>query len=163
MNKIYTYLFFVIILFIFVIFQTTLFNPGRLGRFYIDLTLILIIYLSLTTEIRGGVFFAFLSGYMIDLFSGASLGLYVISRLSLFVIIRFIVTKIYSDRFIVHILIIFFSIIYEWLFLYSLFSINFDLNAVPAPSFIIINVLMNTLVGYICFIIIKELHGKLYS
>ena len=163
MNKIYSYLFFVIILFIFVIFQTTLFSPNRLGRFYIDLTLILIIYLSLSGEVRGGVFFAFLSGYMIDLFSGASLGLYVLSRLSLYVIIRFLITKIYSDRFIVHILIIFFSIIYEWAFLYGLFRITSDINPALTPGFIIINVLVNTFVGYICFIIIKEFHGKLHT
>jgi rod shape-determining protein MreD len=163
MNKIYKYLFFIALLFIFVIFQTTIFDPTRFGSFYVDLTLILIIYLSLSTEIRGGVFFAFLSGYMIDLFSGASLGLYVISRLSLFIIIRFIVTKIYSDRFFVHILVIFFSIIYEWALLYVLLSVISNLSAVLSPSLIIINVLINTVVGYICFIIIKELHGKLYS
>lgn len=163
MNKFYSYLFFAVLLFIFIILQTTVFDPVRFGRFYIDLTLILIIYLSLTTEIRGGVFYAFLSGYMIDLFSGATLGLYVLSRLSLFVIIRFIITKIYSDRFLVHILIIFFSIIYEWVLLYFLFSFFSYVNTVLTPDFILINVLINTLAGYICFIIIKELHGRVYS
>jgi len=163
MNKIYIYLFFVVTLFLFIIFQTTLLSPSRLGIFYIDFTLILIIYLSLSTEIRGGIFFAFLSGYMIDLFSGASLGLYVISRLSLFIIIRFIITKIYSDRFIVQILIIFFSIIYEWVLLFAVFSFIFHLNAALSPDFIIINVLINTFIGYICFNIIKEFHGKIHA
>jgi rod shape-determining protein MreD len=163
MNKIYVYLFFILTLFLFVIFQTTLLSPSSLGRLYIDLTLILIIYLSLTTEIRGGVFFAFLSGYMIDLFSGASLGLYVISRLSLFIIIRFIITKIYSDRFIVQILIIFFSIIYEWVLLFAVFSFVSHLNPALSPNFIIVNVFINTFVGYICFTIIKEFHGKLHT
>ncbi len=163
MNKVYVYLFFVIILFLFVIFQTTLFSPGSLGPLYIDLTLIVVVYLSLNPEIRGGVFFAFLSGYMIDLFSGASLGLYVLSRLSLFVIIRFIITKIHSDLFVLHILIIFFSIIYEWIFVYALFNIISDMSLALTPGFIAVNILINTFIGYICFVIIKEIHGKLYS
>lgn len=163
MNRLYVYLFFSIVLFIFVILQTTLLSPVNLGRLYIDFTLILIIYLSLNTDVRGGVFFAFLSGYIIDLYSGTNLGMYVFSRLSLFVIIRFLVTKIYSDRFDIQILLIFFSIIYEWVLLAAIFSFSSQLDTALSYNFIIINILVNTFAGYICFIILKELHGKLHT
>ncbi|NIV41527.1 MAG: hypothetical protein GWN11_04860 [Candidatus Dadabacteria bacterium] len=163
MNKIYLYLFFIFVLFVFVIFQTTLFSPSHLGRFYIDLTLMLVVYLSLNSEIRGGVFLVFLSGYMLDLFSGTNMGLYVFSRLSLYLIIRFLITKIYSDRVGVHILIIFLSIIYEWAVLALVFSFSSQLNTAISVNFIIINILINTFAGYICFNILKDLHGKLHS
>ena len=162
MNRVYLYLFFTFALLLFVVIQTTLLSPANLGRLYVDLTLILVVYLSLAAEVRGGVFFAFLSGYFIDLFSGTNLGIYVFSRLSLFIILRFLVTKIYSDRFDIQILIILLSILYEWAILTAVYNISSQLDTALSFNFIIINILINTVVGYLCFVILKEFHGKLH-
>lgn len=163
MNKIYAYIFFVLLLFVFIIFQSTVFSPVNLGKFYIDLTLIVVVYLSVASEFRGGIFFAFLSGYLIDLFSGANIGFYVVSRLSLFILLRLVITKIYSDRFDVHVLLILLSIIFEWVFLYISSSIILGISILVTPVFIIANVFVNLFAGVICFYIIKEIHGKFHT
>lgn len=163
MNRIYIYLFYIFTLYLLIIFQTTIFSPLNLDYIYIDFTLILVIYLSLIPDIRGGILFAFFSGFLIDLFSASSIGVYAISRVSLYLILRFILSRIYSDIFFVHIPVILFSILYEWMLIsivLKLYKVVYDMYSIGE---LFINISINIILGYLFFLTLRYLHARLQT
>ena len=161
MNKIYLYLFYISVLFGAIVIQSTFLSPQNTGVFYVDYSLISVIYIALIPEISGLILFAFFCGYTIDVLSAADIGIYTISRLSLYILLRMLVTKVYSDRFFVEFGIIILSVIYERILLY-LVTVMGSTTYVDLPlGFVIKNILINAIIGYIFFMLLKQINERI--
>ena len=79
---------------LFLTFQTTVVASLPIQRVRPDIILILTLYLSLTSSPFLSGILAFFMGYLVDLFSGNSLGLYAFTRPLIFY-----AAKLYHDRF----------------------------------------------------------------
>ena len=104
---------------------------------------------------------AFFSGYIIDVLSAADIGIYTISRLSLYILLRLLITKVYSDRFFVEFGIIILSVIYERLLLYIVTFLGSTTYIDLQFGFTVKNILINAVIGYIFFIILKEINERI--
>lgn len=161
MNKLYLYVFFISVTFISIIMQSTVLSPLNTGVFYIDYSLIVVIYISLFPEISGLILLAFFSGYTIDVLSAAEVGIYTISRLSLYIFLRLLITKVYSDKFIVEFGIILLSVVYERLLLYLVTGLENMSDPNLRLGFVIQNVLVNAVAGYLFFVVLKEINERI--
>ena len=161
MNKLYLYVFFISVTFISIILQTTVLSPLKMGVFYIDYSLIAVIYISLFPEISGLILLAFFSGYTIDVLSAADVGVYTISRVSLYIFLRLLITKVYSDKFIVEFGIILLSVVYERLLLYLVTGLENMSDPILGLGFVIENVLVNAVAGYLFFYVLKEINERI--
>jgi rod shape-determining protein MreD len=83
----------------FITLQTTLFTPFSIQRVRPDIVLILTLYLGFSYPMISGGILAFFLGYLMDLFSGNSFGLYTFSRVFIFCIIRFFKDRFYLEGF----------------------------------------------------------------
>ncbi len=84
---------------IFLTLQTTLLTFLPIQRIRPDLVLILILYLGLSyPPISGGILALFM-GFLMDLFSGNSFGLYTLSRPLIFYVARFFKGRFYLESF----------------------------------------------------------------
>ena len=161
MNKLYLYVFYISVVFAAIVIQSTLLSPQNTGVFYVDYSLISVIYISLFPEISGLILLAFFSGYIIDVLSAADIGIYTISRLSLYILLRLLITKVYSDRFFVEFGIIILSVIYERLLLYIVTFLGSTTYIDLQFGFTVKNILINAVIGYIFFIILKEINERI--
>ncbi len=161
MNKLYLYLFYISVFFVAIVIQTTLLSPENTGVFYVDYSLIAVIYISLFPEISGLIMLAFFSGYTIDVLSAADIGIYTISRLSLYILLRLLITKIYSDKFIVEFGIILLSVIYERLLLYIVTVLGSMTYVNMQFGFTVKNILINAIAGYLFFVLLKEINERI--
>lgn len=161
MNKLYLYLFYISVFFVAIVIQTTLLSPENTGVFYVDYSLIAVIYISLFPEISGLIMLAFFSGYTIDVLSAADIGIYTISRLSLYILLRLLITKVYSDKFIVEFGIILLSVIYERLFLYIVTVLGSMTYVNMQFGFTVKNILINAIAGYLFFVLLKEINERI--
>jgi rod shape-determining protein MreD len=83
----------------FLILQTTLLSYSPIQRVRPDLLLIFTLYLAfLFPPISGGIL-AFLMGYLMDLFSGNTLGFYTVSRPLVFLAAQFFKERFYLEGF----------------------------------------------------------------
>ncbi len=83
----------------FLILQTTLLSCSPIQRIRPDLLLIFTLYLAfLFPPITGGIL-AFLMGYLMDLFSGNTLGFYTVSRPLVFLAAQFFKERFYLEGF----------------------------------------------------------------
>lgn len=161
MNKLYLYLFYISVFFVAIVIQTTLLSPENTGVFYVDYSLIAVIYISLFPEISGLIMLAFFSGYTIDVLSAADIGIYTISRLSLYILLRLLITKVYSDKFIVEFGIILLSVIYERLLLYIVTVLGSMTYVNMQFGFTVKNILINAIAGYLFFVLLKEINERI--
>lgn len=84
---------------LFLILQTTLFSSFPVQRIRPDILLIFTLYLAfLFPPISGGIL-AFLMGYLMDLFSGNTLGFYTFSRPLVFLAAQFFKERFYLEGF----------------------------------------------------------------
>lgn len=84
---------------LFLILQTTLLSYSPIQRIRPDLLLIFTLYLAfLFPPISGGIL-AFLMGYLMDLFSGNTLGYYTVSRPLVFLAAQFFKDRFYLEGF----------------------------------------------------------------
>ena len=113
MNRIFSIIFFALLAFVFIILQTTLFSPNHFGPFYPDLNLILIVFLSLFSETRGGAIIALGNAYMTDVLSGYLFGIHIFSRLAVFTALKGFSENVYSQSKVTQGIAIFFSSIFS--------------------------------------------------
>ena len=88
MNKYLSIVFLVLVSIVFITIQTTLLSPKNLNYYYPDLNLILIVFLGIYSEIRGGFFLALGNGILMDVLSGNLPGTFTLSRLSAYLLVR---------------------------------------------------------------------------
>jgi rod shape-determining protein MreD len=84
---------------LFLTLQTTLFASLPIQRLRPDFMLILTLYLGLTYPPISGGILAFLMGFLMDLFSGSSLGLFTLTRPFLFYVAQFFKDRFYMEDF----------------------------------------------------------------
>ena len=111
MNKYFSIIFLILVSVIFITIQSTLLSPHNLGYYYPDLNLILIVFLAIFSEIRGGFFLALGNGYMMDVLSGNLPGTFTISRLSAYLLVRSGSNHVYLKKSLIQGLVIFFATI----------------------------------------------------
>ena len=102
MNKYLSIIFLVLLSVTFITIQTTLLSPRNLGFYFPDLNLILIVFLAIFSEIRGGFFLALGNGYMMDVLSGNLPGTFTLSRLSAYLLVRNGSNHVYLRKALVH-------------------------------------------------------------
>ncbi len=113
---------------LFLTLQTTLLPWLPIQRIRPDIVLILVLYWGLTCPpIQGGILSFFL-GYLMDLFSGNSLGLYTFSRPLLFYLAALFKGRLYLEGVLLQFLFVFFFALFEGLLILTLLS---ALNPVP--------------------------------
>ncbi len=84
---------------LFLALQATLLASNPIQRIRPDLLLILTLYLGLSSYPISGVILAFILGYLMDLFSGNSFGLYAFSRPLIFSIAQLFRNRVYLESF----------------------------------------------------------------
>ena len=160
MNKYLSIIFLFLISVIFITVQTTLLSPKNLGYFYPDLNLILIVYLGIYSEIRGGLLLALGNGYLMDVLSGNLPGIFTLSRLSAYFLVRSGSSQVYLRRVLVQGLVIFLATIFTWIFILTIITIkegdNFDITA----KSILIQAMVNALVGIPIFWMINRVNAR---
>jgi rod shape-determining protein MreD len=158
MNRVYDILLFAFLSFIFIILQSTFFSPKNLGVFYPDLNLILVVFLGLFSEARGSAIIALMNGFMMDVLSGNVIGLYSLSRFSLYLILRGLSTHIYAQSKFTQANVLFFSTLFSWGFIWIGLKIRTDFRVtfgdIVAQSFV------NTLTGIPLFWVIHKLYAR---
>lgn len=84
---------------LFLTLQTTWLASNPIQRIRPDILLILTLYLGLSSSPISGVLLAFFLGYLMDLFSGNSFGLYAFSRPLIFYIAQLFKDRVYLESF----------------------------------------------------------------
>lgn len=108
--------------------QTTFWTSLSIQSFRPDLLLILIVYLAFSySPVSGGVL-AFFIGYLMDVFSGNTIGLYTLSRPLLFYGVKHFRNRFYLEGFPFQFLFVFLATVLEGLFILILMA---SLN--PSP------------------------------
>jgi rod shape-determining protein MreD len=149
---------------LFLTLQTTLLPSLPIRRIRPDIVLILILYLGLTyPPIHGGILSFFL-GYLMDLFSGNSFGLYTFSRPLLFYLAQLFKDRVYLEGFLSQFLFVFFFALFEGLLILTLLS---ALNPVPLrnlyPLFLTFYLPQSFLTGLITPILFLLLRKFVFS
>jgi len=83
----------------FITLQTTLFTPLSIQRVRPDIVLVLTLYLGFSCPVISGGIIAFFLGYLMDLFSGNTFGLYTFSRVFIFCVAYFFKDRFYLEGF----------------------------------------------------------------
>ena len=160
MNKYLSIIFFVFLSVIFISIQTTLLSSRNLGYFSPDLNLILIVFLAIFSGIRGGFFLALGNGYMMDVLSGNLPGTFMISRLSAYLLVRSGSNHVYLRKALVQGLVIFFATIFTWIFILAIITIKKDNSFDITAKSILIQGIVNALVGIPIFWMIHKVNAR---
>jgi rod shape-determining protein MreD len=107
---------------LFLTLQTTLLPYLPIQRIRPDMVLILILYWGLSFPPVSGGILSFFLGYLMDLFSGNSFGLYTFSRPLLFYVAQFFKGRIYLEGFLSQFLFVFLFALFEGLLILTLLS-----------------------------------------
>jgi rod shape-determining protein MreD len=102
--------------------QTTLWTSLSLQRWRPDILLILILFLAFSYPPISGGILAFLMGYLMDLFSGNTIGLYTLSRPLLFYGVKHFRNRFYLEGFQFQFLFVSLSALFEGLFIVILLA-----------------------------------------
>lgn len=160
MNKYLSIIFLIFISVIFITIQSTLLSPKNLGYYYPDLNLILIVFLGIFSEIRGGFFLALGNGYMMDILSGNLPGTFTLSRLSAYLLVRSGSNQVYLKKSIVQGLVIFLATLFTWIFILIIIKIkNADSSEITAKA-ILIQGIVNAIVGVPIFWMIHKINAR---
>lgn len=160
MNKYLSVIFIVFLSVIFITIQTTLLSPRNLGHFYPDLNLILIVFLAIFSEIRGGFFLTLGNGYMMDVLSGNLPGTFTISRLSAYLLVRNGSNHVYLRKALVQGFVIFFATIFTWIFILTIITIKKDSSFDITAKSVLIQGIVNALVGIPIFWMIHKVNAR---
>lgn len=160
MNKYLSIIFLALLSVIFITIQTTLLSPHNLNYYYPDLNLILIVFLGIYSDIRGGFFLALGNGYMMDVLSGNLPGTFTLSRLSAYLLVRSGSNHVYLRKSVVQALVIFLATIFTWIFILTIIKIkNDDIGDITA-KYILIQGIVNSLVGVPIFWMVNGINAK---
>lgn len=161
MNKYFSIIFLVLVSVIFITIQSTLLSPHNLGYYYPDLNLILIVFLAIFSEIRGGFFLALGNGYMMDVLSGNFPGTFTISRLSAYLLVRSGSNHVYLKKSLIQGLVIFFATVFTWIFILTIIKIKKDDSFDITAKSILIQGIVNAIVGVPIFWMIHRVNARL--
>ncbi len=123
-------LLFLLIGILFLTVQTTLLKSIPIQRIRPDFMLIFTLFLAFSVSPAPGAILAFLMGYLVDLFSGNTFGLYTFSRPLLFYVAYLFKSKFYVEGFSSQFIFVFLAACLEGVFVLILFTL---LN--PEPVF----------------------------
>lgn len=160
MNKFRSIIFLILVSIIFIAIQTTLLSPRKLGSYYPDLNLILIVFLAIFSEIRGGFFLALGNGYMMDVLSGNMPGTFTLSRLSAYLLVRSGSSHVYLRKAIVQGLVIFLATVFTWIFILTIIKIKNDSGFDITVKSVLIQGIVNAVVGIPIFWIIHRANAR---
>ena len=161
MNKIFAFIFLVILSALFILLQTTLLSPIHFGIYSPDLNLILIVIIALLCGLKEGTLLAIGNGYMMDVLSGNLLGVNTLSRLSVFAIVHSITDNVFINRVPSLVLAFFFSTLFSWGFMWVVININ------PGSPFgyslidILKQGIVNTFLGIPLFFFVKKYYERI--
>jgi rod shape-determining protein MreD len=160
MNKYLSIIFLVLLSVVFITIQTTLLSPHNLNYYYPDLNLILIVFLAIFSEVRGGFFLTLGNGYMMDVLSGNLPGTFTISRLSAYLLVRSGSNHVYLRKALVQGLVIFLATIFTWIFILTIIKIKKgDIGDITA-KYILIQGIVNALFGIPIFWMIHRINAR---
>jgi rod shape-determining protein MreD len=151
---------------LFLTLQTTLLPWLPIQRIRPDIVLILVLYWGLTVPpVQGGILSFFL-GYLMDLFSGNSLGLYTFSRPLLFYLAELFKGRLYLEGVLSQFLFVFFFALFEGLLILILLS---ALNPVPLGNlypllftFYLPQSFLAALISPALFLLLKKLYFSFF-
>lgn len=161
MNKILSVAFLILLSFVFIILQSTILSPRHLGIFRPDLNLIWIIFLSLFSQVRGSAIIALGNGYMMDVLSGHMFGIYTLSRISVFAILKGFSMNVYSQSRIMQGIAIFFGTLFAWGFIWAVLEIKSSLEFSVSFVSVFVQSVVNTMIGIPLFWVIKRLYAQI--
>jgi rod shape-determining protein MreD len=163
MNRIASIIFLALLSFIFIILQTTLFAPNDFGLFYPDLSLIFIVFLALFSETRGGAIIALGNAYMTDVLSGYMFGIHTFSRLAVYTTLKGFSESVYSQTKLAQVIAIFFSTIFSWFFIWAVLKTKTDIGFDISLGGVMVQGVMNILIGFPVFWIIKKAYARIQA
>jgi len=163
MNRLFSIIFYALLSFVFIILQTTFFSPNRLGLFYPDLSLILIVFLALFSETKAGAIIALGNAYMTDVLSGYLFGLHTFSRLAVFTTLKGFSANVYSQSKLTQGIAILFSTIFSWFFVWAVLELKTDSQLNISIGGIMAQGGINTLVGLPIFWIIGKSNARIQA
>jgi rod shape-determining protein MreD len=162
MNRMLPAIFLISLSFLFIILQSTFFSPTHFGwAVYPDLDLILIVFLGLFSDLRRGAIIAIGNGYMMDVLSGYVIGIHSLSRLSMFVILKGISHHVYSQSRITQAIAISLGTLFLWSFIWSSLKLKTGFEFGISLGDVIMQGVVNTIVGLPVFWVIKGLYAKI--
>jgi rod shape-determining protein MreD len=160
MNKTVTFVSLLLVSVLIVTVQSTLLSPRNAGYLIPDLNLIFIVFLAVYSETRGSFLLAAGNGYMMDVLSGNLPGTFTISRLSAYILVRTSSNHVYLKKALVLGLVIFLSTIFTWTFILTIIRIKSDAGFQLSFGDIILQGLVNSVVGVPLFWAAGRIHAR---
>jgi len=161
MNNAITAIFFISLSLLFIVLQSTLLAPIKIGSFSPDFNLILIIIIAMLSDVKGGSIFALGNGYLMDVLSGGLIGVNALSRLSIYAAIRGTTNNIYYQQIPVLLIVIFLSTIFSWFFIWVVIKTNSEIDLSVSLYVILKQGAINTLIGLPLYLMIKKIHERI--
>jgi rod shape-determining protein MreD len=160
MNKTVTFVSLLLVSVLIVTVQSTLLSPRNAGYLIPDLNLIFIVFLAVYSETRGSFLLAAGNGYMMDVLSGNLPGTFTISRLSAYILVRTSSNHVYLKKVLVLGLVIFLSTIFTWTFILTIIRIKSNVGFQLSFGDIILQGLVNSVVGVPLFWAAGRIHAR---
>ena len=160
MNKTVTLISLLLVSVLIITVQSTLLSPRSAGLLFPDLNLIFIVFLAVYSETRGSFLLAAGNGYMMDVLSGNLPGTFTISRLSAYILVRTSSNHVYLKKALVLGLVIFLSTIFTWTFILTIIRIKSDAGFQLSFGDIILQGLVNSVVGVPLFWAAGRIHAR---
>jgi rod shape-determining protein MreD len=160
MNKTVTFVSLLLVSVLIITVQSTLLSPRNAGYLIPDLNLIFIVFLAVYSETRGSFLLAAGNGYLMDVLSGNLPGTFTISRLSAYILVRTSSNHVYLKKALVLGLVIFLSTIFTWTFILTIIRIKSDAGFQLSFGDIILQGLVNSVVGVPLFWAAGRIHAR---
>lgn len=160
MNKYFHFLVYLLISFLAIILQTAVLNPRQLGLLSPDFNLILIIYLALNPRINGSFALVVINGLLMDFFSGYTPGLFTLTRVVVFVVLRNMVTKFKFSELTPVAVAVFIATIIFWCLIHVILEIKAVENFSISLNLAIHQATINTLVGIFFVLFLRDIDAK---
>jgi rod shape-determining protein MreD len=160
MNKTVTLISLLLVSVLIITVQSTLLSPRNAGLLFPDLNLIFIVFLAVYSETKGSFLLAAGNGYMMDVLSGNLPGTFTISRLSAYMLVRTSSNHVYLKKSLVLGLVIFLSTIFTWTFILTIIRIKSDAGFQFSFGDIILQGLVNSVVGVPLFWAAGRIHAR---
>jgi rod shape-determining protein MreD len=160
MNKTVTFVSLHLVSVLIITVQSTLLSPRNAGYLIPDLNLIFIVFLAVYSETRGSFLLAAGNGYLMDVLSGNLPGTFTISRLSAYILVRTSSNHVYLKKALVLGLVIFLSTIFTWTFILTIIRIKSDAGFQLSFGDIILQGLVNSVVGVPLFWAAGRIHAR---
>ena len=159
----FSFFFYLLCSFLFIIIQTSVIPTSSLGKFTPDLNLILIICLAVRTEIPYLFTLAMLNGFLMDVFSTGAWGLHTLTRFAVFLALRASMHNLNYDRnnpFFLS-LAFFIGTLFMYLLLMVLLLLKRDSGQAAFLSFelALYQAIINTVIGVPMIILLRKVDG----